>query len=289
MVKILLKPHIMQVKSLKQIFIMFWSKFNQLSLMKESAALSYYTVLATGPLVLLSFYLLLKIEHQHLNKILPQMELFLGHEAVSLFKTILASSMQNKIFVNASYQIVGILILILSASSIFTQINQLVYRLFNGDRVLNKTETFVLWLKHRLFAVGLLVLVVMSLISSFTIAFLKNFIITLNQVGNYWVFQSLFFLLLTIVFGGVFYFFKSNRHSGRDCIMGGIFTAAGFTGGKALITLYIKSAMVGSVYGVGSSVVLLLVWSYYSSLIFLTGALITSLMPDIKKVFKLKQ
>lgn len=265
---------------------MFWKKFNQLSLMKESAALSYYTVLATGPLVLLSFYLLLKIEHQQLSKILPQMELFLGHEAVSLFKTILSSSANNEMFVNASYKIIGLLILILSASSIFTQVNQLVYKLFNGDRILNKTETFIMWVKHRVFAVGLLVLVVMSLIGSFTIAFLKNFIITLNQVGNYWIFQSLFFIFLMIVFTGVFYFFKTKVHSLKDCLVGGIFTSAGFIGGKVLITLYIKSAMIGSVYGVGSSVILLLVWSYYSSLIFLTGALITSLLPEIKNLLK---
>ena len=254
--------------------------------MKESAALSYYTVLATGPLVLLSFYLLLKIEHQKLSKILPQMELLLGHDAVNLFKTILISSAQNKILVNTSYKIIGLLILILSASSIFTQVNQLVYKLFNGDRILNKTETFILWLKHRMFAVGLLVLVVMALIGSFTIAFLKNFIITLNQENNYWIFQTLFFMFLTLVFSGIFYFFKSKDHSFKDCLTGGLFTSAGFTGGKALITLYIKSAMISSVYGVGSSVILLLVWSYYSSLIFLTGALITSLLPDIKKLLK---
>jgi membrane protein len=252
--------------------------------MKESAALSYYTVLATGPLVLLSFYLLVKIEHQRFNKILPQMEDFFGPEVTNMFKTIVLTAVHNQVFFQTSYKVLGIIILMISASSMFSQVNQLVYKIFNGDRVLNRKETLMLWVKHRLLAVGILMVVMMALIGSFTVAFFKNFIITLNQTHNYWLLQSLFFVFLAFVFSGIFAFFKSSLHSRRDCLVGGTFTAAGFTIGKAVITLYIKSSLVGSVYGVGSSIILLLVWSYYSSLIFFTGALLTSLIPEIKKI-----
>jgi membrane protein len=90
------------------------------------------------------------------------------------------------------------------------------------------------------------------------------------------VLQTLNFLfsfgLVTLLFAMIYKILPAVRIAWRDVIIGSIITALLFSVGKFLIGLYLGNSAVASTYGAAGSVVLLLIWVYYSTQIFLLGA-----------------
>ena len=79
-------------------------------------------------------------------------------------------------------------------------------------------------------------------------------------------------LVLTFVFALFFKYVPDAEISWRDVWLGGLLTAVLFTLGKTAIGVYLGQASVGSAYGAAGSMVVLLVWVYYSALILFFGA-----------------
>lgn len=79
-------------------------------------------------------------------------------------------------------------------------------------------------------------------------------------------------VLLTALFAAVYKVLPDHRMAWRDVLVGAFATAVLFTVGKTAIGLYLGHAAIGSAYGAAGSLVVVLVWVYYSSLIFLLGA-----------------
>ena len=81
--------------------------------------------------------------------------------------------------------------------------------------------------------------------------------------------------LIAFVFAAIYRFMPDARISWKDVVIGGVLTAILFNVGKFLIGLYLGQSSVTSVYGAAGSLVTLLLWIYYSSLIFFFGAELT--------------
>ena len=77
---------------------------------------------------------------------------------------------------------------------------------------------------------------------------------------------------ITILFALTFRYVPDVTIAWREVWLGASVTALLFTVGKTLIGLYLGKAAVGSAYGAGGSLIALIVWIYYSSMIFLFGA-----------------
>jgi membrane protein len=97
--------------------------------------------------------------------------------------------------------------------------------------------------------------------------------ITLTIVTGMNVTASLLFI--AILFGLMFKMLPDAKIKWRDVWVGSLVTTALFTGGKFLIGLYLGSSPLTSAYGAAGSLVIILVWVYYSALIFLFGAELT--------------
>jgi membrane protein len=82
-------------------------------------------------------------------------------------------------------------------------------------------------------------------------------------------------LLSTVLFASIFKFLPDVHVRWRDVWAGALVTALLFTGGKALIGLYLGHSNLGSVYGAAGTVIVLLSWVYYSSQIMFFGAVFT--------------
>jgi membrane protein len=80
------------------------------------------------------------------------------------------------------------------------------------------------------------------------------------------------FLVITFLFALIFKLLPDVTVRWRDVGMGSVVTAVLFMIGKSLIGIYIAGASVGSIYGAAGSLVVLLVWTYYSSQILFFGA-----------------
>lgn len=79
-------------------------------------------------------------------------------------------------------------------------------------------------------------------------------------------------LLLGVLFAMVFKWLPSAVIAWRDVWVGAAITAVLFVAGKAALGAYLGSAAIASAYGAAGSIVLLLLWVYYSAMIFLFGA-----------------
>jgi len=90
----------------------------------------------------------------------------------------------------------------------------------------------------------------------------------LLQVAN----AAVSLLILTLLFAAIYKLLPDRRIAWRDVGIGAFATALLFTIGKTLISLYIGSTAIATSFGAAGALVIVLVWVYYSSLIFLLGA-----------------
>jgi membrane protein len=88
------------------------------------------------------------------------------------------------------------------------------------------------------------------------------------------------FVGITIVFGAIYKVVPRVQLKWLDVILGAAVTAVLFTVGNFLLGLYLGRASFSSTYGAASSTVLLAIWVYYSSQIFLLGAEFTKSFAD---------
>src|SRR5205823_1084131 len=79
-------------------------------------------------------------------------------------------------------------------------------------------------------------------------------------------------VLLSAVFAAIYKFLPDKQIAWRDVIVGAVATAILFTIGKSLIGIYIGSTKVAESYGTAGSLIVILVWIYYSTVTFLVGA-----------------
>lgn len=173
---------------------------------------------------------------------------------------------------------VGIATLLFSATTVFVNI-QLALNEIWGVRAKPKKG----WLKlivDRLFSfvivaslgfillASLLVDTVITVSQRFLVQFFSDYTVYLIQTASFIVLVG----LLTIVFTTVFKVLPDARVRWRDVWVGALVTTILFVGGKELIGLYLSSSTLSSTYGAAGSLVLLLIWIYYSAVIFLVGA-----------------
>jgi membrane protein len=90
-----------------------------------------------------------------------------------------------------------------------------------------------------------------------------------------WINAILSLVLFGAIFAAMHKFLPDAEISWKDAVAGGIATALLFTGGKLVIGFYLGNSDVTNVYGAAGSLAVILLWTYYSSMIVLFGAELT--------------
>ncbi|HWF20350.1 MAG TPA: YihY/virulence factor BrkB family protein, partial [Verrucomicrobiae bacterium] len=172
---------------------------------------------------------------------------------------------------------IGIVVLILSATGVFAELQSDLNSMWGVEQksnvgwsrmIVNRALLFVL-----LVAIG--ILLVVSLLASTAIAAMQGSVFD-SIPGGKQLAHGVEFLVscgvITVLFTMIFKFLPDARPHWRDVWVGALVTAFLFTVGKVLLALYLGYGSVASPYGVAGSIVLILVWVYYSAQIFLYGA-----------------
>ena len=246
--------------------------------MKLSAALAYYTVFSVGPLLIVIVFLcgLFFGREAIEGTIYGQIEGFVGHDAaIQLQEIIKNAAIGGKGKVAA---IIGIITLLIGATSMFAEMQDSINMIW-GLKAKPKSAWWLL-IKNRLLSFGVIAslgfLLLVSLAISGLIEALSNRLrnhfpdiaITLfyiiNLVINFGVIAALFAVIFRVL--------PDARIKWKDVMAGAIATAVLFMIGKFAISFYISKSNVGSTYGTAGSLVVLLVWIYYSSIILYFGA-----------------
>jgi membrane protein len=244
---------------------------------RMGAALAYYSVFSMAPLLLIVIGVASQIfnKEEARRQILGEIATTVGQSASDSLEKILehAGSATNGVVAT----IIGVAVLLFGASGVFAELQD---ALDNIWKVKPKAGLGLMALvRNRLlsfavvFGTGFLLLV--SLVLSAALAALGAWMNSAAP-GMSWLWQVLngvlSFLVVALLFAMIFKTLPDAKIDWRDVWIGAVVTAALFTVGKAGIGEYLGHSGLTETYGTAGSVVVLLVWVYYSALILLFGA-----------------
>ena len=245
---------------------------------KLSAALSYYTIFSLPPLLII---------------IISLSGIFLGADAV---KGELFGQIQGLVGSDAALQIqeaiknvklsngnafattFGLVILLIGASGVFAEIQDSINYIW-GLKAKPK-RGIIKYLYNRLMSfsmigsVGFLLLVGL-IVNSLVDVLGKRLAVIFPQDAIYlfYIVNGLvIFAIITLLFSIIFKTLPDGRIALRDCLVGASFTAILFMIGKFAIGAYLGNSNIASIYGATGSIILILVWVYYSAIILYFGA-----------------
>ena len=252
--------------------------FSEDNCMKLAASLSYYTIFAVAPLLIIiisivgSFFGRDAVE----GRVYTEIRTLVGNQSAMQIQEIIAN-VQNS-YNTTIGTIIGIIILFFAATGIFTEIQGSINFIWSVKAkpkkgwlkyLINRALSFVLVL-----TMGFLL--VLALISSTLFSLLGDKLIQQFPNATVYLLNSLNIVFLLVVITGLFMVIYKVLPdaiiSWRDALIGSVFTTLLFLAGKYLIVLYLITSKLGVTYGTAASILIILTWVYYSSVILYFGA-----------------
>lgn len=251
---------------------------------KMSASLAYYSIFSVGPLLLIVSWLIGFLYGDNENsasgqKVMLEIENIFGNEISSLIQNLLENlSLSSK---SNTGIIIGLITLIFTSTTVFVEIQGSINMIW-GIKPKPKKN----WLKfifNRLtsfsMVLGLGFLLIASLLINSVIVVMMNYF---NQIipgiSNQllaWVNLGLTFVIIGFIFGFIFKFLPDAKVRTRDIAGGALFTTLLFMLGRYLISIYIQYNTTASAFGAAGTVIVLLLWVYFSAAILYYGAELT--------------
>jgi membrane protein len=267
-----------KLKTYWQILKQTVNDFMDDKVLKLSAALSYYTIFSIAPMLIV---------------IITLCDVFLGKEAIegSVYGQINdmvgneAALQIQQMIKNAALSgdstwatAIGIITLVIGATSVFGEIQDSIN--FIWQLKAKPKNGLVKILLNRLLSFSMVVslgfILMVSLALNGIIELFSNQLSMLfpqvTMVLVYIINLALTFAIITFLFAIIFKVLPDARVQWKHVIVGAITTAILFMIGKFAIGLYLGSSKVGTAYGAAGSIVIILLWVYYSSIILYFGA-----------------
>ncbi|MEO8051229.1 MAG: YihY/virulence factor BrkB family protein [Acidobacteriota bacterium] len=255
-----------------------YQQWDRLDIPKMSASLTFYSIVALAPLmvIFLAAAALAFGSAAAQDHLVRALRLEIGNTGAGVIQTLLARSSSPELGTLAT--LLGAVALFLGATGVFVELKGSL-RVIWGMPETGPNGLLGL-LKERVvsFAMVLItgVVLVLSILVSISLSMIHEF------AGN-WVPESvgraagyaLSFAVSTTVFGMVYRIVPPERLPWRHIAFGAAITAVLFGLGKAVIATYLGSVAAASTYGAAGSLFAFLLWLYYSSQVFLIGAVIT--------------
>lgn len=265
-------------KGIWQILVQSGKGFMRDKVPKLSASLAYYTIFSFGPMMIVIIYLagLFWGKQAIEGAILEQISDLVGKQAAHQIQQIIqnaAISTNNKLAA-----VIGFAALFISATTVFSEIQDTINMIWNLKATRGKG--WIKMLMTRLLSFSLVVtlgfLLLVSLFINIMIEALMGRLQNLFPEGSvillYVVNLVITFVVIAVLFGTIFKVLPDALIKWKDVAAGAIFTAALFMIGKFLISFYLGRSDIGSTYGTAGSLVVLLLWVYFSALILYFGA-----------------
>jgi membrane protein len=242
----------------------------------RGAAIAFYTVTSIGPVLFIVVAIagLVFGEDAARGAISDQLGGLMGQQGSELLQTAIQNASQRSSGMLAAA--VGIGTLIITASGVFTEMQQTLNVIWRAEP---SGTTISRLIRARAVSLGLVgalgFLLLVSLVISTLLSALSDYI-NAYLPGGHLILQTLTFLisfsLITLLFGAIYKVLPDKRIEWHDVLIGAFVTAFLFTIGKLFISLYIGSTAIASSYGAAGSLIVVLLWIYYSAQIFLLGA-----------------
>ncbi len=262
-----------------------FSGFNNDNGLKLSASLAYYTVFSIAPLLFLILAIVgFLFPVAKSDSLYQQIGAYIGNDAsTQIHNTVIALKLSGK---STFGVIIGGVSLLLGASSIFVEIQDSLNIIW---RVKAKPKRgWVKLLKNRFLSFSLIISLGFLLLASLLINLVMDALSTriehflpiitgfLLKVIN----MGITAVVISALFAIIFKFLPDVKIGWKDVRTGAFFTALLFMLGQYLIGLYIQNTAQGSVYGAAGSIIIILVWIYYTAAILYIGAEFTQVYAE---------
>ncbi|MFA6083293.1 YihY/virulence factor BrkB family protein [Mucilaginibacter sp.] len=283
------------LKQLWKVLVATFGGFSNDNGLKLSASLAYYTVFSLAPLLLLILSLagIFLKDDSYRKDFYDQIQHYIGKQGtLQIQSTINSQDITGKSGLGLG---ISIITLLLGASSIFIEIQDSLNIIW---RVKAKPKKgWVKMLKNRflsfslivslgfLLLASLLVNIIISAISDRIVAFLpkllgKDLAGVIGKTFLFGVNLGITLVVISVLFGIIFKVLPDVKIKWKDVRSGAIFTAILFIIGQYIISLYIQYTAQGSVYGTAGSIIVILVWIYYTAAILYIGAEFTQVYAE---------
>lgn len=273
-------------KKLGSVIIGAGKAFSEDKALKYSASLSYYTIFALSPLlvIVIAIASLFYQNGDIQGKVFSEISALIGAGATVQLKAVIANSALSGGSILSL--VISIVILMMGASAIFTEIQDTLNIIW---RVRPKPKKgFQRFLINRMLSfsmiIGLGFLLIVSLIINGLVAavssrlqmYFPEITILLALIIN----MALTFLIIAFLFGVIFKVLPDVEITWKDVRVGAIATALLFMLGRYLIGQYLSIAGTGSAFGAAGSVIVILTWIYYTAAILYFGAEFTQVYAE---------
>jgi len=253
-----------------------------------AASIAFYTIFSLPAILIISIVIAGSFyEDQEVKQtIISQIQQVFGSSSADQILNIMENANQSSSSTLA--KILGIATLLFSGTTVFVSMQNGInsiwgikpkpkrgYIKFIIDRILSFAMVI---------SIGFLLLV--SLLVDALLSIFKDVISDLLSGAAFYVItlSNLIFSLgvVTVIFAMIFKVLPDAKIKWKDVWRGAFVTTVLFVGGKFLIGLYLSTSTLANAYGAAGSLVLLLVWVYYSSIILLFGAEFTHVYSNMK-------
>ena len=242
------------------------------------AALAYYTFFSMAPLLLIVISVagLMLGREAAQGQLMDELAGLLGPEAAASIQALIASASEPA----ESWwgTVVGLVVMLAGATTVFAELQGALDRIWRAPERPGGGGLWAL-VRARVLSFGVILgmgfLLMVSLVFGAVITALGRW--WGDTLGEWvWLAQSLNmglgFVITATVFAMIYKLMPRARVEWKDVWVGALVTAVLFSLGKALISLYLGASGLASAYGAAGSLVLVLVWVYYSAQVFLLGA-----------------
>ena len=272
----------LKLKDLGRIFKTTFKSWNDKDPFRQSAVIAYYAIFSIPGLLVL----IISITGYFFGKdavnenIINQISSTMGADTATSIKEMLAKVSESKSSIIGST--ISISVLMMGATGVFVELQKSLNDIWHVEMV--KQNGIWLMVKARLFSFGLIVaiafLLLVSLVVSTGLTALSGLIEGYTSDFMVIVFNILNFIfslaVISLLFAMMYKILPDAKIEWKHVWVGSLITGLLFTIGKTALAFYFGTADPGSVYGAAGSVILMLLWVSYSSMIVFFGAEFTA-------------
>jgi membrane protein len=277
-------------KRLHNIFLYTRQVFREFSadnILKYSASLAYYTVFSIAPLLVIITTLsgIFFGEEAVKGEIYSQLNGLVGSvAAIQIQDTIKKIHLTGN---NFFASIISIIVLLIGATSIFGEVQDSLNKIWGlriktkktwWKLILTRLLSFSLILSICFIIVASLILnIILSSFGNFLNRYIHNFNVYFIEVMD----TGLSLLVTSFLFSLMYKILPDAKIRWKDVFFGGFITAVFFTLGKFAIGFYLGKSDLTTLYGAAGSIIIIMLWVYYSSIILYLGAEFTKVHANL--------
>ena len=264
------------MKKYVQVFRETFKEFGEDKVPRLGAALAYYTIFSIGPLLLIAVAMagIFWGQEAAQGKISAELGKVFGSEMSESLEKMVQAAAKPKSGTVAT--IVGVVTLMLGASGVFGQLKDALNTIWNVEK--KKTSGIMGFVTERFLSMAMVLgigfLLLITLVVDAAISAMGGLVA--QYVGGEAVAHALqlglSFVIAVVLFACIFRILPDLKIAWHDVWFGAVFTAILFVVGKWGLGVYLGKAAPGSAYGAAGSLVILLIWVYWSAQILFLGA-----------------